>query len=658
MVNVDIQREINKFDKDYVRQGWLESIELGVKREQPPKSKILDSVGITKLLHDKKTLIDVAKPLMRELFAIVNNSGFSVTLTDENSCLLDFVGDKDIIENSVNKENFVLGSYWTPDCLGNTAIYTSIKYLKPIQLVGNEHYLYNYGDWTCSSSPIIVNGKLIGAISMKGYSKHTHLHTLGMVVAATKSIEGQLLILEKNIKLKNSLKYQQAVSEFIDSGFIAIDNKGTITFLNNAGAQILNLNAEETIGIPVASLFGEDSDILSVLNTRKGYETKEFKKYDKKSKITLHLVKTANPILDENNNIIGVIEKFSKIKTINKMIRNFVGNYGKFTFDDIITEDYAMQKAIKLAKIAANSDSKVIVYGESGTGKELFVQSIHNASNRKKESFIALNCSAIPNELIESELFGYESGSFTGASKEGHLGKFEMANGGTLFLDEIGDMPLHMQVKMLRCIQNNQISRIGSSDIIDLDVRIICATNKNLMDECKKGNFREDLYYRLNVLSIVIPPLRERKGDIRLLVSHFITKLNLKLGKNIKYVSDNALMLMEKYDWPGNVRELENIMERAVNLCEGDMIDIDDLSENITNYKYKSINGFAENKSKRAAAIDMSPVEEVEYNMLFEALISSHGNISKAAKILGISRNTIYSRVTKYNIDLDSLYNH
>lgn len=654
MINLDIQREISKFDKDYVRQGWVESIELGVKREQPPKSKILDKEGVKKLLKEKKTLIDVAKPLMRELYAIVNNSGFSVTLTDENACLLDFVGDKDIIENSVNKENFVLGSYWTPDCLGNTAIYTSIKYLKPIQLVGDEHYLYNYGDWTCSSSPIIVNGKLVGAISMKGYSRYTHLHTLGMVVAATKSIEGQLVIIEKNIKINNNLRYQQAVSEFIDSGFIAIDNEGVVTFLNNAGAQILNLNAEDTIGMPVASLFGKESDILTVLSTRKGYENKEFKKYDKKSKITLHLVKTANPILDENNNIIGVIEKFSKIKTINNMIRDFVGNYGKFTFDDIITEDPGMLKAIKLAKIAANSESKVIVYGESGTGKELFVQSIHNASNRIKESFIALNCSAIPNELIESELFGYESGSFTGASKEGHLGKFEMANGGTLFLDEIGDMPLHMQVKMLRCIQSNQISRIGSSDVIDLDVRIICATNKNLMDECKKGNFREDLYYRLNVLSIVIPPLRERPGDIRLLILHFIKKLNLKLGKNVKGVSDSAIKLMERYDWPGNVRELENIMERAVNICEGDIIHVDDLSENITNYKYKSINGLKE-KADEASTNHMSPVEEAEYKMLYEALVSGHGNISRVAKTLGVSRNTIYSKVNKYNIDIESM---
>jgi len=651
----EILREMNMFEKDYVRQGWEESIELGVKRDQPPRSKILDNVALEELLKEKSHLIEVAKPFMRELFAIVNNSGFSVTLTDENSCLLDFVGDKNIIEDSVNKDNFVLGSYWTPDCLGNTAIYTSIVQKKPVQLVGNEHYLYNYNDWTCSSSPIIVNGDLIGAISMKGYSKHTHLHTLGMVVAATKAIENQLVIIEKNKKISNNQRYQQAVYEFIDSGFIAIDNNGIITFLNNVGAQILNINTEDYIGKPVEEILGKDSDILSVLKTRIGYENREYKKYDKKSKITIHLVKTANPILDEQDEIIGVIEKFSKIKTINNIIRNFVGNYGKFTFEDIVTDDPAMKKAIKLAKIASNSDSKVIIYGGSGTGKELFVQSIHNASNRKSESFIALNCSAIPNELIESELFGYESGSFTGASKDGHLGKFEIANGGTLFLDEIGDMPLHMQVKMLRCIQSNQITRIGSSDVIDLDVRIICATNKNLMDECKNGNFREDLYYRLNVLSIVVPPLRERQGDIKLLVDYFIEIMNNKLGKNIKSVSRNALKLLEAYDWPGNVRELENMMERAINICDGYIINVEDLSDNITNYKYSSLNSINNGIFSGAQRSDMSPVEEAEFKMLYNALISSNGNISKTAKLLGFSRNTIYSKVNKYNIDIQNM---
>ncbi|MEL7649487.1 MAG: sigma 54-interacting transcriptional regulator [Sedimentibacter sp.] len=657
MGNSDIKREIKRFEKDYVRNEWEESVRLGVKREQLPKSRILDKEGVKRLLKEKKTLIEVAKPFMRELYDIVNNSGFSVTLTDENACLLDFVGDKDIIENSVNKVNFVIGSYWTPDCLGNTAIYTSIKYKKPIQLVGNEHYLYNYGDWTCSSSPIMVNGQLIGAISMKGYSKHTHLHTLGMVVAATKAIENQLVIIEKNVKLNNNMRYQQAVSEFIDSGFIAIDHQGIVTFLNNAGAEILNVNSEDIVGKHIESLFGETTDILEVLKTRKGYENREYKKYDRNRKITLHLIKTANPIIDCNGKIIGVIEKFSKIKTINNMIRNFVGNYGKFTFDEIITDDSAMKKAIKLAKIAANSESKVIVYGESGTGKELFVQSIHNASNRSDESFIAMNCSAIPNELIESELFGYESGSFTGASKDGHLGKFEMANGGTLFLDEIGDMPLHMQVKMLRCIQSNQITRIGSSNIIDLDVRIICATNKNLMDECKNGNFREDLYYRLNVLSIVIPPLRERKGDIRLLLNHFIEIMNRKLGKNIKTVSDNALRLLENYDWPGNVRELENMMERAVNICDREVIDVEDLSENITNQKYKSINTIAKELTCAVTGKALSPVEEAEYKMLHEALTAARGNISKTAGILRLSRNTVYSRINKYSIDVEAITN-
>lgn len=640
--------DLSIFEKDYVRRGWQECIDLGINREQHPTSKLMDKDNVRKLLKEKKYLIEVAKPFLRELFSFVNNSGFSVTLTDENGCLLDYVGDKNIIEDSVNKQNFVLGSFWIPTCLGNTATYTSLVERKPVQLVGNEHYLYDYQDWTCSSSPIIIDDKLIGAISMKGYSIHTHIHTLGMVVAAAKAIEHQLIIIEKNNQIKNNQKYQLAVSEFIDSGFISIDNNGFIKFLNKAGADIFKVNPEDYIGNHIDNIYDKNSDLLNVLNTGCGYENKEYIKYDKKNKIIVHLVKTANPIFDENKKIIGAIEKFSKFKTINNMIKSLVGNYGKFTFDDIITNDSSMQDSIGMAKKAAKSNSKVIIYGESGTGKELFVQSIHNASERSSESFIALNCSAIPNELIESELFGYEPGSFTGASKERHLGKFELANGGTLFLDEIGDMPLHMQVKVLRCIQNNQITRLGSSDTIDLDVRIICATNKNLVEECKRGNFREDLYYRLNVLSIYIPPLRNRKGDIKLLANHFIGKMNYKIGKNIKSISNNALKLLESYNWPGNVRELENIVERAVNLCDSDEIDIIDLPHNIICDKtiVKEVNLLNHTKIN---------LRDAELDILVATLNSTNGNISKTAKQLGVSRNTIYEKIKKYNIPIQDI---
>ena len=637
--------DLSIFDKDYVRRGWEECIKLGVKRDQHPKSKIMDSKKVNALLKEKSSLIEIAKPFMRELFSIVNNSGFSVTLTDEEGCLLDYVGDENIIEKSVNKQNFVLGSYWIPSCLGNTATYTSIVEKKPIQLVGNEHYLYDYQDWTCSSSPIIINEKLIGAINMKGFSQHTHLHTLGMVVAAAKAIENQLIIVEKNVQIKNNQRYQLAVSEFIDSGFISIDNKGFIKFLNKAASEILDINSENYIGKHIDNIYDQNSDMLNILKTGNGYEDKEYKKYDKRSKIIVHLMKTANPIFDDNGNTIGVIEKFQKIKTINKIIKNFVGNYGKFSFDDIITNDPAMNEAVRIAKKAACSDSKVIIYGESGTGKEMFVQSIHNDSKRSSESFIALNCSAIPNELIESELFGYEPGSFTGASRERHLGKFELANGGTLFLDEIGDMPLHMQVKVLRCIQTNQITRIGSSDLIDLNVRIICATNKNLLDECKNGNFREDLFYRLNVLSIYIPPLRKRKGDIKLLTDHFIEKMNCKIGKNIKSISSDALKLLESYNWPGNVRELENAIERAINLCDKNEINTLDLPENIRSYNENSAMGIIINSEN-------ADLKEVELEILVNALHNNNGNISKTARALGISRNTIYDRIKKHNINV------
>ena len=293
-------------------------------------------------------------------------------------------------------------------------------------------------------------------------------------------------------------------------------------------------------------------------------------------------MKSAVILHDRGGNIIGVIDTFRQVDKVHTMIARMTGAKAKFTFADIIGQDPGFLEATNLSRMAAQSRANVLIEGESGTGKEMFAHAIHHASDRNAGPLIIVNCSALPRSLVESELFGYESGSFTGARKEGFAGKFEQANMGTLFLDEIGELPLDMQAKLLRVLQDRTFSRIGGNKTITVDIRIIAATNKNLLAEIRNGNFREDLYYRLNVVNIHCPSLREKSGDIHLLATHFAQKSAAYYGKPVYEIDPEVLRLFREYAWPGNVRELENTLERAMIVAKSHRITPADLPPQIS----------------------------------------------------------------------------
>lgn len=637
--------------KDYVLKGWERCIKKGIDPNGKKVAARLSEEEFEKVFEENSQLISFSKPFMEDLYSFVKGSGFAVILADANACILEVIGDKEILEDPDGRDSLKKGCVWEEEHVGNTAISTCIFEEKPVQISGKEHYCKVFKNWTCSAAPIREDGKILGVLAVKGYDWNSHPHTLGMVVAAAKAIENRIVIEKAKAEIILKTKYQSAIVEYIPDGFLTIDNKGILTYINQTGADILGIDREKSIGKPVSELVDFEPVILDVIRTGKGYVDKEFIMTNNKNGMKYHFIKTATPIRDDEGNIIGAIDNFKKITRVHKMMRKLVGNYAKFTFDDIVGSSEKMRECIRLAKIAARSSSNVLIYGESGTGKELLVQSIHNASNRKNESLVSINCAAIPSELIESELFGYEGGAFTGALKNGQIGKFELANGGTIFLDEIGDMPLHMQAKLLRVLQENQLVRVGGKDVIDIDVRIISATNKDLLKECKKGNFREDLYYRLNVLYIVVPPLRERKEDIEELVYHFINKINIKIGRNIKGVSPEVIDCFMKYDWPGNVRELENTVERAMNICSGEIIQLSDIANfyemNIANKNNKI------EEIKDSSNIRIISLEEVEKEAIKNALIVTKGNISQAASALKITRNTLYNKMKKYGLTSD-----
>jgi transcriptional regulator with PAS, ATPase and Fis domain len=362
---------------------------------------------------------------------------------------------------------------------------------------------------------------------------------------------------------------------------------------------------------------------------------------------------SGKPIKDEQGSITRGVIFLNPIHRINTLINRFSGSHATFSFDDIIGSGPTLMKAIQLGIQAAGSESHVLLCGESGTGKEMLAQAIHNRSARRRGPFIAINCGAIPRELIGSELFGYVEGAFTGAHKRGRPGKFELAAGGTLFLDEIGDMPLDQQVSLLRVLQDKSITRLGGDKTLLIDVRIICATNKDLQLEISKSNFRQDLYYRLNVISITLPPLREHREDIPLVFKIFHEKFCQRLGVELAPVDPEVITRLQQYDWPGNMREFQNAVEKIINAPHQHGIDVNSLPE--------EIQASEERPPLRSSAPhhDSSPVREQlrhikktlaeqERKAITELIIQHKGNLSEAARALGISRNALYRRIAKF----------
>jgi len=333
---------------------------------------------------------------------------------------------------------------------------------------------------------------------------------------------------------------------------------------------------------------------------------------------------------------------------LQKELQNLKENVRReYSFDNIITADGKMQDVFKLVSKVLDNDISVLIYGESGTGKELIARAIHYNGKRKDKPFVVVNCASIPRELLESELFGHEKGSFTGAHQR-KLGKFELAKDGTIFLDEVGELEMLLQAKLLRVIQNKEFERVGGTELIKTNVRIISATNRDLKSAVETKEFREDLYYRLNSFPIFIPPLRQRRSDILVLAEHFVEEFNRKLGKNMRGFTKKALKLIYEYDWPGNIREMENTIERCLIISDKEVIDIDELPQHI---KAADKSGFFDQPGTIFTDDNIVPFEKIKEEAIRHALRVTKGNIVEAAKRLQLGRATIYRLMEKYSIE-------
>ena len=610
-----------------VRQSQERCTQLGLKKEQKYSKKIISDANLQKTLIANRDMIMTALPFIEELIKFTKGSGFFVFLTDSEGCILNAMGDEKILTEAFGLK-MIPGAYMNEESIGTNAMSYVIKTGEPVQLTGEDHYISAYHRWTCSAAPIKDSqGHVIGVIDLTGYTKNVHPHTLGIVVAVAKAIEEMVVVKAQSEQQKRKYNSVNKVLNAISEGIITSDKHGNIKKYNDKAIEMFGENDKLKEG-NMCKIIDEWNQIKDMLLVNKNIS----KQVHMVSCKDLSYDLEANKIYNEDEECFEVVYAFKKNEIINS---HKIHNY-RCNFNNIIGQDANFTRIIEYAKKIADSSSTVLIMGESGTGKELFAQSIYNTSSRSDSPFIPINCGAIPEALIESELFGYEDGAFTGAKKGGNPGKFELAYGGTILLDEIGEMPLDMQVKFLRILEEGFITRLGGKKPIPVDVRIIASTNRDLEEDVKEGKFRKDLYYRLNVLPLYVPPLRERKSDIRLLVNHFMNKISKDLNKNKVHVTEENIVVMEKYNWPGNIRELQNIVELIIN-TENFPIDYFRRRLNQCDHEH-----YEENMD----------IESVEKQHLIKIITRCNGNITHSADILGIKRNTLYNKIKKYNIKI------
>jgi transcriptional regulator with PAS, ATPase and Fis domain/tetratricopeptide (TPR) repeat protein len=488
---------------------------------------------------------------------------------------------------------------------------------------------------TALVAPLRVGNHIIGAIYVDkelcgGLFTSQDLDLLALFTA---QVSTMLQNVRSSEELRLAARSRAATLEAISDGVLSLDRAGLVTSINARAARILGVapNAK-----PNLALFPDLSFLRAVLDRGEEIDGRV-------SRIgAAEYVINARIVRSDQRDVAGVVVTLTEMKRAKSIAQRIAGSHARYSFADLIGEAATLRAQLRIAEAASRSDSTVLITGESGTGKEVIAQAIHNASGRTAGPFVGINCSAIPRELLESELFGYESGAFTGARRGGQPGKFELAEGGTILLDEIGDMPLEMQAKLLRVLQERRVRRIGAAREVSVDARVIATTNRDLDDAAARGQFRADLLFRLKVIHIALPSLRERASDIPILVEHFLHLFAARLGKQVRGVAPGVMAAFQRYGWPGNIRELENVLEAEVNLIDPEA----ELLEHVPDALRKG----ASSSSKRAT----QTFEEAERELLVQALARHGGSIPDVARTLGISRGTVYNKLHRYGIDPDA----
>jgi len=630
---------VNKIMRNEILRSWLRCRDSSVDPQKGYSNKIMPYDQLRERCRDAGELITVALPFMQSLYNSVKGTGYIVMLMDKDGVILELFGDTGMRRHAESLDT-VRGSTCDESFIGTTAPGICLKERIPVRVFYKEHFCSPLHNWACSAAPIFdPGGRLLGSLDLSSLHEDYHPYTLGMVMATASAIERELSYRAVHYKLKKTYHYIDAIINAMPEGMLLLNEKSEINFINTACAGLLGVSSDECQGVMLSKIIRNAETLTGMMVRERQISDKRLSLVTGKGIIEVNA--KCKAIKSEDENAATYIISFNETGKVQKIGNKNVGLAAHYTFDDIVFVSNKMRDVISYAQKISLVDTTVLIEGESGTGKELLAQAMHNQSNRAKNPFMVVNCAALPKDLIHSELFGYEEGAFTGARKGGKPGKFELANGGTIFLDEIGDMPLEVQANMLRVLQEKQFMRIGGNQNIDLDIRIITATNKRLAWEVEKGTFRLDLFYRLNTVPMKIPALRERPEDILPLARYFMERQCLSMGRKQVFLSAEAEKVLLSYHWPGNIRELENMIVCIINTLEGDVINLDHLPP--------ELQAFKQAKPFSVNTLDVL-VEDLERKTIGDALSHYNHNISKAAQGLGITRATLYKKIKKYNL--------
>ena len=661
-----------------VAASWIRSRSLGVNPDSVVTRSNLTPEKLAVLLDEHRMLIDITSAMTDSFKDLLISCGYLLYLFDKTGVVLLNEGDWTKFTGLFTDRNSRRGIVADENAEGTTAHELCIRLKRPVQLLGPEHYCAAFQNIIASAAPIrdekgdvqaalgLLSPPLqdpLGEAALKTLSVHSFALTTFMAVAIETKIQlnrtstdlclanEKIETLDTHLKMTtdNFIAVQNTLSatmEFIDEGIIAVDRLGKIIFVNRDSMRVLKLRPEDIGKRNIREFLGRDSTLMALVKNGEIITVEE--QIVVGTERYLPFLVSIRPIINQFTNELSVaVLKLISVEKATAQNHGKAGNLAVHSFTDILTENEDFQRTISLARRFATSSENILLLGESGTGKELFAQAIHN-SYCPQGPFVAVNCAAMPRELIGSELFGYEGGSFTGAERSGRIGKIELAHGGTLFLDEIGDMPLELQAVLLRTLEDKQVMRIGGSRYKKVNFRLVVATNKDLYQMMKDNLFREDLYFRLSVLTINIPPLRERGNDSLILCRYFIKTYCQKQGWKIPQLTPATQKIIKEHEWPGNIRQLQNAIIHAVNTTQDDVIKPENLPRHILadSGPVKTSNAADSNKNIG----EILHLENLEKAAIETALLHANNCPNAAAKLVGISRSTLYRKLKEYNI--------
>ena len=657
-----MQPQDNPLDLEQLKADWASFIAKG---EPPPKTDRLVAISwrrcaprlnpdgspqwvyvsdevLPLTLNRHAALRRIARPLMEDVHQFIESSGAVIILSDSTNCVLEMLGDAEMVE-CVTGLGFQQGAFLDEGRIGTNAFAVALIESSPIQIVGAEHFLSCFHELSSAAAPIYdLEGNPVGIIGLLGAVTKYNPQAPGIAVAAAKAVENQLqadlFVREANDQASEVNAIMNAISE----GVLAWTAGGIIMHLNDQAGQLLGLAPAAVVGRPLADYItlpeglaraAARGDELSDVETAFGINGRQ-----RECLVSLRVIHSPD------GEPLTYIATLRRIEQVRRLVNRLVGAQARLTLDDMVGHSIAARRVRRQAQSAADAKASVLLVGESGTGKNVLARAIHNSSRRANGPFLAINCRAIPRELVLGEFLGFEAGAFSSGPSTGQPSKFEIAHDGTLFLEEIEALPLEMQAALLRVIEMSDVIRLGGTRVIPVNARIIASTSVQLDTCVAEGTFRADLLLRLSSYVINIPPLRERQEDIPPLIDRLLEKLSVQIGQTLT-ITPTAKMTLNAYPWPGNVRELESVMERAALLCDSQPIQPEHLPALVRQRRVMA--------QGKPATEPVRSLAEAEQSAILTAGRAARGNLTQAAQLLGIGRTTLWRKMKELGLSVE-----